>query len=157
MGQKISNNVAAFDQSVDKARQWVAELHEEFHWVSADSLYHLLRAVLQTLRDQISIDEAAHFSAQLPLVLRGTFYEGWNPKGLPPRGLGKDDFIAEVKSKMALSGMPKYELEKGVLACLLLIKHHVDHGEMKDVMGALQPTMRSFILGGELEEQMRAQ
>ncbi|MEY4615162.1 MAG: hypothetical protein RJB66_122 [Pseudomonadota bacterium] len=157
MGQKISNHVAVFDQSVDKAREWISELHEELHWISADSVYHLLRAVLQTLRDQISIDEGAHLSAQLPLVLRGTFYECWDPKLLLPKGLGKEEFIAEVKHKMGLAGLPKYDIEKGVLGALLLIKRHVDRGEMDDVIGALQPTMRSFILGGELEAQMRAQ
>jgi uncharacterized protein (DUF2267 family) len=140
MGQKLSNHVVVFDQSVDKARQWIGELHEELHWISADSAYHLLRGVLQTL-----------------LILRGTFYECWDPKALLPKGLGKEEFIAEVKNKMGLMGMPKYDLEKGVLASLLLIKRHIERGEMDDIIGALQPTMRSFILGGELESQMRAQ
>lgn len=157
MGEKLSNRVSVFEQSVEKSQQWIAELHEELHWMSADACYHLLRAVLQTLRDQLSVDEAAQFAAQIPLVLRGSFYECWNPQTMAPRTLGKDDFISAVKAKLAPVGNLRYEIDKGVLAALLVIKRHIGRGEMDEVIGALQPTMRSFILGGELESQMRAQ
>jgi uncharacterized protein (DUF2267 family) len=60
MGEKLGNRVSVFERSMDKSQAWISELHDELDWISADSVYHLLRAVLQTLRDQVSIDEGAH-------------------------------------------------------------------------------------------------
>lgn len=39
--------------------------------------YHALRGVLFTLRDRLTVEEAAHFASQLPLLIRGIFYEGY--------------------------------------------------------------------------------
>ncbi len=157
MAEKISNRVSVFERSLEKSQEWMSELHEEIHWVSGDSVYHLFRAVLQTLRDQLSIDEAAHLSAQLPLLLRGSFYECWDPQSLAPKGLGKDDFLDAVKAKMGPISNTRYDFEKAVLSCLLYLKKHVSPGEMDDVISALKPTLRCFITSGEINAQLHAQ
>ena len=79
LNQKIAKNVTVFARTTHKSQLWINEMQKELKWLNGDSLYHLLRAVLQSLRDQMNVHEAAHFSAQLPLILRGAFYEGWNP------------------------------------------------------------------------------
>ena len=45
--------------------------------------YKALRAVLQTLRDQLPVNEAVHFASQLPLLLRGLLFEEWRPANVP--------------------------------------------------------------------------
>lgn len=157
VAEKISNRVSVFERSVGKAQEWISELHEYIPWVSGDAVYHLFRAVLQTLRDQLSIDEAAHFAAQLPLLLRGTFYECWDPQSLVPKGLGKDEFLDAVKLKMGPVSDTPYDYEKGVLACLLFLKRHISEGEMDDVISALKPTLRGFIMSGEIDAQTHNQ
>lgn len=155
--QKLSNHVSVFEQSVMKSELWIKELHKDLHWIGADGVYHLLRAVLQTVREQLSIDEAAHLAAQLPMVLRGVFYEGWDPKSLPPKGLGREDFISAVRAKMGNCGEIRYDLNEAIRSALLVIKKHVSDGEMQEVIGALKPTLRSFIAEGEIKEKMQCQ
>jgi uncharacterized protein (DUF2267 family) len=38
-----------------------------------------LRATLHALRDRLIIDEVAQLSAQLPMLIRGLYYKGWDP------------------------------------------------------------------------------
>jgi len=45
--------------------------------------YKGLRAVLQTVRVRLPLDLAVHFGAQLPMLVRGLYYEGWEPSKGP--------------------------------------------------------------------------
>ncbi|MBO0877104.1 MAG: DUF2267 domain-containing protein, partial [Pseudonocardia sp.] len=42
-----------------------------------------LRAWLHTVRDRVTVDGAAHFAAQPPMLLRGLFFDGWTPSRVP--------------------------------------------------------------------------
>lgn len=52
---KVKNRVSIFERTVQKSESWIAEMHTELKWMDADGVYHLLRATLQTLRDQLKI------------------------------------------------------------------------------------------------------
>lgn len=58
--------------------------------------YHALRGVLFTLRDRPTPDEAAHLAAQLPLLVRGIYYEGYQPSNKPERYRDKDEWLRRV-------------------------------------------------------------
>ena len=142
----ISKNVSVFARTSHKSQEWISEMQRELKWLSGDSNYQLLRAVLQSLRDQMNVHETAHFAAQLPLLLRGSFYEGWNPQIAQISGRTKEDFLEAVKNKLSPGGIPpKFELEDGVLVALNVIKKHVSAGEMKDIVGAVNPSLKEFI------------
>lgn len=42
--------------------------------------WHLLGAVLRAMRDRIPLGLAAHLGAQLPLLVRGAYYDRWRPE-----------------------------------------------------------------------------
>jgi hypothetical protein len=53
--------------------------------------------VLQTLRDRLTVEEAAQLAAQLPMLVRGLYYEGWNPTVVPV-DMDSADFLARVQA-----------------------------------------------------------
>ena len=63
------------DRSVEKAHIWINDLAEELGTADVHEAYRVLRAFLQALRDHLSVDEAAQLAAQLPIFVRGVFYE----------------------------------------------------------------------------------
>ena len=48
-------------------------------------------------RDRLTVEEAVQLGAQLPMLVRGFYYEGWNPKGKPRKERHKEDFLAHIK------------------------------------------------------------
>src|SRR3546814_6955305 len=64
---------------------------------SSDLAYHALRSVLHALRDRLTLEEAAHLGAQLPMLVRGIYYDSWHPAGMPRRERSEGEFLAHVE------------------------------------------------------------
>ncbi|MEK1852541.1 MAG: DUF2267 domain-containing protein, partial [Phyllobacterium sp.] len=78
-----NTSITAFTHGAEQAQQWVNELDDDLNWGDKARAYRLLRAVLHTMRDFLSIEEVADMSAQLPIVIRGVFFDGWDPSTSP--------------------------------------------------------------------------
>ena len=57
--------------------------------------YSVLRSVLHQLRDRLTLEEGVDLGAQLPLIVRGLYYDGWRPHRVP-RKLTKEKFLDEL-------------------------------------------------------------
>lgn len=60
--------------------------------------YAIVRGVLHTFRDHLTVNQALRFADLLPAVLRALFVEDWHPAQEPPPFPDRAGLIAEVKS-----------------------------------------------------------
>jgi uncharacterized protein (DUF2267 family) len=128
--------VAAFDSTLQTTHVWLNEICEEMGWErDPHRAYHALRAVLHALRDRLRPEEAAGLAAQLPLLVRGTFYEGWHLAGKPVKTRSVEEFLAPVTD--AFRGEPIARSAEVARAVFTVIKRHVSAGEVADVIAAL--------------------
>ena len=128
--------IQAVDTSVQKMNLWLNDIMSELQWDSREKAYSALRAVLLTVRDRLTIDESADFSAQLPLIIRGIYYDIWRPSVVPVRIRTKEDFSNCVRQ--FLRSDTDYDAERVSRAVIRVIKKYVTEGEVKD-MKALMP------------------
>ena len=125
---------------------WIEDMMAELHTENADKAMHALRAGLQALRDRLSVDEAAHLSAQLPLIVRGMFFEGWDPTGKPLRIRHREDFLALVREKFGRDDAAANEI---VRALFRVLQRRVSQGEITDVMTGLPQDLVDLVAGRE--------
>lgn len=79
----MSHHTDPFAPSVHTAHKWLAAVADGIGAEDRIVAHRALRAWLHTVRDRLTVHGAAHLSAQLPELLRGTFYEGWVPAQVP--------------------------------------------------------------------------
>jgi len=131
-----------FDTAVQKADIWLKEIMAELNVDSRQRAYMALRAVFHTLRDRLTIDEAADLGAQLPMLLRGVYYDEWDPSKNPVKDRHLDDFLNHVKRNYRGDG--EISMDKMARSVFKVIRHKVTEGEIKDVKGMLPQEMDSL-------------
>ena len=97
----MGHQVSIIERTVSKTNEWLERLCREMNTDDRQHAYVLLRAVLHTLRDRIGPEVSVHLAAQLPLLVRGIFYEGWDP-GTTPQKLTLDEFINRIEREANL-------------------------------------------------------
>ncbi len=130
------------EQSVHKTNKWIKDVMEEIGWDNKEKAYTALRATLQVLRDRLPIDEVAALGAQLPLVLRGVFYEGWDPTGKPER-IDKLGFIIRIHAYF--NNDPTIKPDVVANKVIAVLRKKISEGEMKDIKSTLPPDINSLI------------
>ena len=130
----------AFDTTVHKTNRWLNELMELAGWDAKQNAYLALRATLHALRDRITIDEVAQLGAQLPMLIRGFYYEGWDPKLKPPKERHVDQFLARIAQEIP-RGSPD-DAEGMARAVFALLKMRIADGEIEDVKRVLPEEIR---------------
>ncbi len=125
-----------WDKAVQKAGVWVKELADDLSWRDMSHTLHALRSVLHALRDRLPVDEAAQLAAQLPLLIKGVYYDGWDPSRTPVSARSKEEFLALVTQPLQRV-TPDAEPERVTRAVFRLLASHVSRGEILDVRGIL--------------------
>ncbi|MDG4797385.1 DUF2267 domain-containing protein [Micromonospora sp. WMMD1082] len=123
---------SAIESSMDKTNLILKDIEQAYGWPKEqrNQSYAALRTVLHLLRDRMPVQESVEFSAQLPVVVRGIYFDGWQPQDVPVK-LNRDDFLYEVRQ-----GFP-YDVQGGpervVQVVLDTLRRHITQGEWDDV------------------------
>jgi uncharacterized protein (DUF2267 family) len=136
-------SVDSIERSVHKTNEWLSEMAEELGTDSREQAWRGLRAYLQLLRDQLTIDEAAQLAAQLPMVLRGTFYEGFDPGQRKAKLRDREEILASLAERAQLTELA--EAERVAEAATRVLSRHISAGELEDVLAQLPSDAREVL------------
>jgi uncharacterized protein (DUF2267 family) len=140
----VQTGFPSFDATVDKTNHLLRQIEDAYGWPKdrRNQSYTALRAVLHALRDRLTVDEAAELSAQLPMLVRGIYYDGWDPSRVPVK-MGKDEFLARVRDEFP------FEIEGGtealVQTVLRALRQHVTDGEWEDIKSSMPKQLATVL------------
>lgn len=137
------NRPDAIDTTVQKTYRWLHELSAELDGVGRHQAYDILRGYLHTLRDRLPVEQSVHLAAQLPMLIRGMYYEGWNPSRVPHKMKSLqflESFATQAGYPVDASGVVAMKAANRVLW------RHVSGGEAIDVWNSLPQDIRDLLL-----------
>ena len=134
--------IPTLDHAPQVFAEWLNELREDLEWPDKARAYLLLHATLHTIRDFLSVDEAADLAAQLPVLVRGVYYDGWDPSKTPVEPRNKSDFLRRIESHFDKE--PLEDPERAVAAVHDLLRRHVSMGEIDQVRSAMRKSIQEL-------------
>ena len=132
---------ATLSHAVQQTQVWLKELRDNGDLADEATAYSVLRAVLHQLRDRLTPDEAVDFAAQLPLIVRGVYFEGWQPRQTPEKLRTKQEFLDGVATKLRPHPIAA---ESAVRDVFSLLAHHCDLGEIADIIAQLPTELKTL-------------
>lgn len=131
-----------FDTTVHKTNAWLKEVMQEIHRDDRRKAYDALRATLHALRDRLTVEEVAQLGAQLPMLIRGFYYEGWDPTLKPLKLRDRQEFLDMIDQKFkADETLNPLMIAQAVFKVLA---NRVTAGEIEDVKHMLPAEIRDL-------------
>ena len=96
--------------------------------------------MLHALRDRLPLEQIAALGAQLPMLVRGFYYEGWRPGSKPSRERKKEQFLAHIMA--AFQNDPTADPEQIATAVFRVLQRHVTSGAIEHVVATLPHSVR---------------
>ena len=136
------SHVSVFDSTLHKTHHWLEEIMVAMGWQDQQKAYVALRATLHALRDRLPPKGAVNLSAQLPMLIRGFYFEGWHLDDKPLSYRHKDEFIQLVSKEAPM--VDKDEIERAVTAVFHRLSEEVSPGEADKVRKMLPEELREM-------------
>ena len=138
----MSTGLPVFDTTIQETNEWLKAVETHLPPCSRQQAYSALRAALHVLRDRLPMEGVLGFSAQLPLLLRGVFLEGWRPADGPTDVRSQLDFAGLVSDRLP----PGFPREPNAVAAAVfgVIAERLDPGEVQKTVRYLPAPMRSL-------------
>ncbi|PWJ20571.1 DUF2267 domain-containing protein [Jannaschia seohaensis] len=133
--------IKTLDHAPQVFAEWLNELSDDLGWDRART-YRLLTETLYAVRDFLTVDEAADLAAQLPVLVRGMFYEGWDPSRTPVKPRSKTDLLKRIEARFETD--PMEDPERAVAAVFDLLRRHVSWGEIQQVKNAMRKPIQEL-------------
>lgn len=137
-----AQGLEVIDQSVHLTHEWINELAGRLDWSSKRSVLRLMRVTLHRIRDHLLVDEVAQFSAQLPVMIRGFFFESWVPKDTPIKERHGEDFVAFIRQQMGDTA--EYRGQDDIKCVFDLLNARISRGEVEDIRASLPQDLRDL-------------
>lgn len=119
-----------FNKTIQKTDLWLSDLMSILGYNDRHAAYSALRAVLHALRNRLPIEVLAHLSAQIPMLIRGILFEGWNPTHTPVKIRHLDDFLSTVQECSSNNTLIAQNTENITRAVFEVLQNYIEKGEI---------------------------
>ncbi|WP_340105278.1 DUF2267 domain-containing protein [Rhodohalobacter sp. 8-1] len=121
-----------FDRTVNTSEKWIIEVSEELGTDDYSKALQGFRATIHVLRDRVKVNDATNLGSQLPVLLAGYYYEGWNPAEVPVAHRNKKDFLDAVQLNIQ-NLSHSLDANECVPAVLSVLSKRISDGQMNKI------------------------
>jgi uncharacterized protein (DUF2267 family) len=108
---------------MSKSHDWIRDVAEE-SGLNQDAATQVLRAVLQSFRDDLTVEQNERLGPQMPVAIRELYFESWNPAHPEPAIRGAAPFLDRVRER-AGDSIATQDPARLVRGTLLVLDRHM--------------------------------
>jgi uncharacterized protein (DUF2267 family) len=135
-------DIKAIQKTIQSSSRFLKLMMESGEFKDNNEAFLVLRASLKAFRDRVEPGEAVHLAGQLPALLRGFYFEGWNYTGTQAKSRTVDEFLSEVKGH--LYGHDEIDLSRAVPIAMKVIMDLIDQGEAVQALHNIPKEIREL-------------
>lgn len=136
-----ANGLEVFDKTLHTTNTWLGEIMDDLG-KERHVAWHALGTVLRAVRDRVTTGLAAHLGAQLPMLVRGLYYDQWNPAQEPTKWRSLEEFLGVVSA--GFRGMEEVDPALAAQAVFRVLDHYLDPGQVANVRNAMPEEVRAL-------------
>ena len=130
-----------FDKTIQTTNIWLDEIMDRMG-PDRHVAWHILGAVLRALRDRLPLDDAAHLGAQLPLLVRGLYYDQWQSPSAMHKERHQEEFLARVQD--GLRDTRPVNVEEATRTVFAVLAKHIAQGQADKTSRVLPAEIRAL-------------
>ena len=142
-----------FDKTLQTTNIWLNEIMERLG-PDRQVAWKVLSTVLHKLRDRLPVELSAHLGSQLPLLVRGVYYDQYEPARQPSDCDTPGQFTDEVAEW--LTDIRPVDPDEAIRAVFEVLTRHVSEGQIVKVRNALPKGIRMLWDGADARQLAEA-
>lgn len=138
----MTTGLSVFDTTVQDTNHWLKDIETHLGDGARHDAYVALRATLHALRDRLQPHAAVNFAAQLPMLIRGLYYEGWTLPDGPTEERTISDFADTIRASLP----PRYRFDPAMAARAVFATAaaRLSAGEARKVRSQMPPSLQAL-------------
>lgn len=138
----MTTGLPVFDKTLNITNNWLKEIEERMGRSDRQVAYVSLRSTLHALRDRLTKEEASHLGAELPMLVRGIYFESWDFSRAPRKIRSQEEFIEEIRQNLAEH--TDINPEEACRAVFSMLENRISEGEIEDIKDMLPNEFEGF-------------
>jgi uncharacterized protein (DUF2267 family) len=136
-----ATGLEVFDKTLQTTHIWLDEIIEDLG-TERHTAWRVLGAVLHALRDRLPMALSAHLSAELPLLVRGLYFDQWRPANDALKQRALAEFLEHISD--GLKGGKAIGSVDAARTVFAVLERHIDSGQILKVRQALPLEVREL-------------
>jgi uncharacterized protein (DUF2267 family) len=132
-----------FNHALHTTNIWLADVGAALGTRDRHYTHGVVRAWMHTLRDRLTVDAAVKFGAQLPELLRGAYYDGWEPNKAPVK-YNVDQYVQRFAAQARI---PAVQVPTTAATITEVIADRMSPGQVSETLAELPIDLRATITG----------
>lgn len=141
----MTSEIKEFATTLQKTHIILKDIQRELGWgpERAHESYALLRVALHTLRDRLTMDQSIKFASQLPMLIRGFYFDGWNPHEVPIK-MNKEEFLTAIQIEIPFA--IDRNIEDLIRTVFNVIDSHLSPNEFKKIADTMPKDLQEVLM-----------
>ena len=137
-----ATGLEVFDKTLQTTNIWLRDIMERLG-PDRQLAWKVLSVVLHKLRDRLPLALSAHLGAELPILVRGIYYESWTPS--QDAASSGEGFLSDVAEALQRTEGLEADPEQVTRGVLRVLGRRIPKPELERIAQASPPSIRELL------------